>query len=88
MVTVGVAVVVAVVVAVAVGGTAVKVTQAENSDVFPLGSVAVAVMTSPGEPPLIVAWKEPPPAEFVITKAVVSYLSPSPWPADAQLLLR
>jgi hypothetical protein len=32
-----------------VGGCAVAITQAENSEVLPLGSVAVAVMLSPGE---------------------------------------
>src|SRR5688500_15320734 len=54
---------------------------AENSDVFPLGSVAVAVMTRPAGNPagnvtLIVAS----PLAFVVTGVVLKNCAPSPLP--------
>ena len=54
---------------------------AENSDVLPAGSVAVAEMTCPAGTGLGV-WteKDTVPLELVVTSAKVRYVSPCPYP--------
>ena len=67
--------------------TAAAVWHAENSEVLPAGSVAVAVMFSPGATAFVmVASKVALPAALVVTVAEPTKVSPSPLPEASQVL--